>query len=989
MATLTNTQISVTYVGLLKTSGNTILDSTPQQITDGSGNNSQLFLSTTKVGVGATPSGSDTLQITGTSSFSSHITLADNAELRVGTSTDLQASHDGTDSFIINNTGDLYIRNNADDKDIIFQCDDGSGGVETYFFLDGSASSGNPFTVFPDLSELAFGTSRDLKIKHDGTDSSINNNTGDLYIKNSADDKDIIFQSDDGSGGVTSYFELDGSDVVTKFRKNLYLLDNVGLKIGNSFDLDIKHDGSDSFIANATGHLYIKNSADDKDIIFQSDDGSGGMATYFFLDGSQADGTYRYIDFPDNSVISLGDNDAAIFHDGTDTRIKNETGDLFISQFANDKDIVFRNDDGSGGVAEYFRLDGGLASGGELKTLFPDNSRIVFGDGADFNFYHDGTDSRIQNTTGHIRIINFADDSDIIFSSDDGSGGTTEYFRVDGSIVRNVFSKNVGLEDNVQLIIGSGNDLQILHDASDTFLLNNTGDLYLRNLADDKDIIFQSDDGSGGVATYFFLDGSRADGTYLYTEFPDNSVIGLGNDTDLQIYHSGTNSLIDNFVGDLIIQQRADDSDIIFSSDDGSGGTTEYFRVDGGVSYTVASKAFRFLDSVNVQLGDGADFTMQHNGTDTVLQNFTGDLKILNSADDKDIIFQSDDGSGSTATYMTIDGSATKVTLQKDLRADDGVKIQAGSSGDLFMVHESDTSKITNGTGQLQITQNVADEDIVFQADGGSGSAVEYMRLDGSQTSIRMKRQVKWDDNIKATFGNSDDLAIYHDGSNSFIQDSGTGRLNILTNQFRVLNSANSEILIDANENSAVDLYHNNVKKFATTSSGVEVTGFTDGSLADTGAGYNDGVVRFHNTTTATSGGSSVMNIRNSYGAGFGGLIKFWKADTSSSVGNIAFNTDTTAVNYNTTSDYRLKEDLQDFAGIDLIQRMKVYDYKWINYESRSYGVLAHELQEVLPGAVSGEKDDEEMQGVDYSKVVPVLIKAIQELKAEIELLKK
>ena len=84
-----------------------------------------------------------------------------------------------------------------------------------------------------------------------------------------------------------------------------------------------------------------------------------------------------------------------------------------------------------------------------------------------------------------------------------------------------------------------------------------------------------------------------------------------------------------------------------------------------------------------------------------------------------------------------------------------------------------------------------------------------------------------------------------------------------------------------------------------------------------------------------------------------------------------------------------VKEDLQDFAGIDLIQQMKVYDYKWIDYESRSYGVLAHELQEVLPGAVSGEKDDEEMQGVDYSKVVPVLIKAIQELKAEIELLKK
>jgi len=264
------------------------------------------------------------------------------------------------------------------------------------------------------------------------------------------------------------------------------------------------------------------------------------------------------------------------------------------------------------------------------------------------------------------------------------------------------------------------------------------------------------------------------------------------------------------------------------------------------------------------------------------------------------------------------------------------------------------------------------------------------MRLDGSQTTIRMKRQVKWDDNIKATFGDSDDLAIFHDGSNSFIQDVGTGNLFIeavSSIQFRKYNT--SEFMAKFINDGAVELYHDNSKKFETTASGVEVTGFTDGSLADTGAGYNDGVVRFHNSTTATSGGSSVMNIRNSYGAGFGGLIKFWKADTSSSVGNIAFNTDTTAVNYNTTSDYRLKEDLQDFAGIDLIERMKVYDYKWINYESRSYGVLAHELQEVLPGAVTGEKDDEEMQGVDYSKVVPVLIKAIQELKAEVELLKK
>ena len=49
---------------------------------------------------------------------------------------------------------------------------------------------------------------------------------------------------------------------------------------------------------------------------------------------------------------------------------------------------------------------------------------------------------------------------------------------------------------------------------------------------------------------------------------------------------------------------------------------------------------------------------------------------------------------------------------------------------------------------------------------------------------------------------------------------------------------------------------------------------------------------------------------------------------------------------------------------------------------------MAHELQKVLPQAVNGEKDAEEMQSVDYSKIVPLLVKSIQELKAEIELLK-
>jgi len=126
-------------------------------------------------------------------------------------------------------------------------------------------------------------------------------------------------------------------------------------------------------------------------------------------------------------------------------------------------------------------------------------------------------------------------------------------------------------------------------------------------------------------------------------------------------------------------------------------------------------------------------------------------------------------------------------------------------------------------------------------------------------------------------------------------------------------------------------------------------------------------------------------------------LLQFHKTDTASQTvlqflqnniqkGSITYSGASTS--FNTTSDYRLKEDLQDFAGLDMVSKIPVYDFKWKSDKSRGYGVIAHELQEVLPDAVSGEKDDEQMQGVDYSKIVPLLIKSIQELKAEIELLK-
>ena len=105
--------------------------------------------------------------------------------------------------------------------------------------------------------------------------------------------------------------------------------------------------------------------------------------------------------------------------------------------------------------------------------------------------------------------------------------------------------------------------------------------------------------------------------------------------------------------------------------------------------------------------------------------------------------------------------------------------------------------------------------------------------------------------------------------------------------------------------------------------------------------------------------------------------------------GSITYNG--TNVLYNGTSDYRMKEDLQEFNGLNIVSQLKTYDFKWKEAGTRDYGMMAHELQEVLPNYVTGQKDElnedgsVKPQGVDYSKLVPVLVKSIQELNTKLD----
>ena len=145
-------------------------------------------------------------------------------------------------------------------------------------------------------------------------------------------------------------------------------------------------------------------------------------------------------------------------------------------------------------------------------------------------------------------------------------------------------------------------------------------------------------------------------------------------------------------------------------------------------------------------------------------------------------------------------------------------------SGKAFLKHSGSDMSILNDTGNIIIANRADDKDIRFQTDNGSGGTTTYLTIDGVNEINQFSKNVVLGDNVIAKFGNSADLQIYHDGSNSFIKDTGTGFLIIEADAALVLQNAAGEPYLQATSNGAVQLYYDNSKKLETTSTGVSVS---------------------------------------------------------------------------------------------------------------------------------------------------------------------
>ena len=152
---------------------------------------------------------------------------------------------------------------------------------------------------------------------------------------------------------------------------------------------------------------------------------------------------------------------------------------------------------------------------------------------------------------------------------------------------------------------------------------------------------------------------------------------------------------------------------------------------------------------------------------------------------------------------------------------DGGIDIHGQGAVDLY--HNGSAKLSTTSTGIDILGSDTTGSNLNGDLIINNAAGTRYAVFDASDTKLNFS------DNAKVTLGTSNDLQIYHDGTDSYILDNGAGVLNIKTNGTSIdLTKTPHENLARFIIDGAVELYHDNVKKFETLSTGCAVTGELD-----------------------------------------------------------------------------------------------------------------------------------------------------------------
>ena len=628
------------------------------------------------------------------------LTFPDDTQAKFGTDNDLTIDHNSStgNSRIIDNSGILNIQQSSDDGQIRFQCDDGSGGVTTYYQISGA---GETNTFFKDIKlgdnvKALFGTSNDFQIYHSSFDTYLSNSTGHLVLQNQANDKDIVLQTDNGSGGTADYLRLVGAHTRMLASQHIRIADTKQLQLGDDNDFSANFNGNHTFLTNNTGILYLTQNVDDGVIRIRNDDGSGGVTDYINLHGGTGEvrlshyGTVKLKTITNGVDVPSG----GLFVGGTEviTSARNLTNIGTISSGAITTSNILTVDY----TAPIIRLKPDNGAFFQLRAN-ESPARLEVGHSSNTNLHLSNTGNATFNFDLNV-VSNFKINGTTVIDSSRNltnigtisSGAITSSGNVTFNGGFNKFTGDVEIEHNPLILDTNPGST---YGVSEALRIDDTGATTDRQLQIYE--LLHSGGRSHRIAfnTQITTDGSSA---YTYTQgnYGGSSQIEFANNGGLIFYtvnqQSGGSATAITPIERFRINE---DGDVRFES--------------GNVFYDASQNALNFIDNVPAQFGAANDLQILHNGTDSAINNVTGDLYITNKADDKDILFRSDDGSGGFTTYFKVDGSEVRTEFAKDTRHTDNVKAMFGGGNDLQIYHNGSNSYIDDtGTGNLFIRSN-------------------------------------------------------------------------------------------------------------------------------------------------------------------------------------------------------------------------------------------------------------------------------------------
>jgi hypothetical protein len=431
----------------------------------------------------------------------------------------------------------------------------------------------------------------------------------------------------------------------------------------------------------------------------------------------------------------------------------------------------------------------------------------------------------------------------------------------------------------------------------------------------------------------------------------------------------------------------------------------------------------------------------------------------------------------SGAGHLDVTGDITGSTINADgdTSADDNAAMGytaaegliltgQGSTNDVTVKNDADADVLVIPTGTTNVDIVGVATAATFEPDGdtssGDNAAIGYTAAEGliltgqgSTSDLTVKNDadaivftvptgtddILFPDNAKAMFGDGSDLLIYHDGTHSYVNDVGTGNLNLTGASVHILGSG--ETMATFVDDGAVTLFHNGVAKLNTASTGVDIASSANTQLTVTSTsgigsievGSAASNAAFIDLKTPSSDDFDVRLASNEDGTGGSLTSQAMVIDSPSTTGDGVFtatvqnnksdnSTDTSGLkvlysavspgdsnfmfqcvdaggttrfsvaNNGTlggTSDRKLKENIVNSSDkLTDLCKIKIRDFNWkeSREKTKQIGWIAQEVQEVFPEMIF---EDSGNLAVKYSEFVPILIKSVQEQQTIIEKLLK